>query len=90
MGCTPLKKTRVVPMMEITETTRIVKRKKKIMLSTDAHINHLNLVNEIRPESLIIEEPYLKETVDRKFREYADLLENPQMDLIPKEKYIAF
>ena len=60
------------------------------MLSTDQHITHLNTVNEIKPGCVIVEEPYLKETKERKFREYADLLENPTLDFAPKEKFVAF
>ena len=91
MGCSPLTKSSIVPTTDKQEEqTNNIKLKKKIMLSTDQHITHLNTVNEIKPDCMIVEEPYLKETKERKFREYADLLENPKLDFTPKEQFVAF
>ena len=64
--------------------------KKRVMLSSAEHIQHLDRFGEIKREHLIVVEPSLRETVDRKFREYADLLENPKVTFQPRERFVAF
>ena len=63
---------------------------RRVMLSTDHHISQLTMVSELNRTTMVVEEPDLKEITERKFREFADLLENPNLDFVPKEKYLAF
>lgn len=82
-------KKKVEPILVIQETDRIMPPK-TMMLTTQKHVDLLYGVTEVTPLQCFIKEPYLKETKDRKFREYADLLENPRLDIVPKERFIAF
>lgn len=82
MGCT-VSHTKIIPLdYELP--------KKKVMLLSLEHKEHLNTTNEVRKSSSIEEEPYLKETTERKLKEYADLLEAPNSNKVPKERFIAF
>ena len=61
-----------------------------IMLSSERHTMHLLEYGEIKENACEIVELELRELHERKYKEFADLLENPHLNFNPKEKYIAF
>lgn len=91
MGCA-VSNTKVTPVRPKDEppTNEYERPKKRIMLISSEHLEQLNTTNEVRKTSSIEEEPYLKETTERKFREYADLLEVPRSNIVPRERFVAF
>ena len=95
MGCT-CTRNEVAPMItsnvcdDKTHTSQECHDVTYIKLSSEKHIKHLYECGEICKKRSEVLEPKLKEIRERKLREFADNLENPNFPVVPKERFIAF
>ena len=61
-----------------------------LILCSGKYMRHLYEYGEITEATSRVVEPELREIRERKFKEFADLLENPHLEVVPKERFIAF
>lgn len=61
-----------------------------LLLCSENHIRHLCEFKEIEKATCIIVEPELRELRERKFKEFAEKLENPGNAMVPRERFVAF
>lgn len=83
-----IKRNKVEPARKI--STKQSEKKIQIMLSSEKCIRYLYECHEINENTSEIIEPELRELRDEKYAEYADLLENPHLNIIPEERFIRF
>ena len=61
----------------------------KVILSSTEHIVQLFTTNQISESTCSTYEQRecdMREAYDKKYKEYADLLENPHLNIVPKER----